>query len=471
MEKYFYYRFGKTKIQVKTVHLPVFFVLSLFIFGCNLTERFGARTNANQNSGVSATQPSPPPTTAAPSPGAQKMDEETAPAEDLRAQRNLLAFSAGTLIVDKTSESSEDKARYAIDEASFYWQTEDGRIENQSITLELPAPTVLKTIGFDTSQPTYYDNRAAKDVLVEVSQNSPVEGFQKILAATLTPDKDGQNFPVEREIAARFVRVTAINNHGSSKRILIKEVRGYGEQEPRAQIPNVSGTYSFGDFGELHLKHEGASVVGCYQYNEGVVEGTIDGRALSLVRTEAGGATRGFAVVNFVENGKKIISTVWEQGKSKDYDVLKTGEKKSDRIGNCKHFANLDASGKDAAKDKLAENLEKQGRAVLYGINFDFNSDKIRDESRPTLNKVVSLLKEKNEWRLTVEGHTDNVGGAEFNQMLSEKRAAAVRNYLTNAGIDAARLNSAGLGFTKPVAANDSEAGRAQNRRVELLKQ
>jgi OOP family OmpA-OmpF porin len=108
---------------------------------------------------------------------------------------------------------------------------------------------------------------------------------------------------------------------------------------------------------------------------------------------------------------------------------------------------------------------------VIYGINFDFNSDRIREESKPTLDKVAAILKESSDWQMLVEGHTDNIGGESFNRTLSEKRAAAVRNYLTGAGIDAARLRSAGAGFSQPVATNDTEAGRAQNRRVELIKQ
>ena len=72
---------------------------------------------------------------------------------------------------------------------------------------------------------------------------------------------------------------------------------------------------------------------------------------------------------------------------------------------------------------------------------------------------------------MQIEGHTDNVGGQAFNQLLSERRAAAVNSYLTSGGVDAARLSSAGFGFSKPVATNDSEVGRAQNRRVERVKQ
>jgi len=71
---------------------------------------------------------------------------------------------------------------------------------------------------------------------------------------------------------------------------------------------------------------------------------------------------------------------------------------------------------------------------------------------------------------MSVEGHTDNIGGDAFNKTLSEKRAIAVKEFLITAGIDASRLTAAGLGLSKPVAPNETEAGRAQNRRVELVK-
>ncbi len=107
----------------------------------------------------------------------------------------------------------------------------------------------------------------------------------------------------------------------------------------------------------------------------------------------------------------------------------------------------------------------------MYGINFDFDSDVIRAESKPTLDQINALLRENADWKMQIEGHTDNIGGADYNQTLSEKRAAAVKKYLIDAGIADTRLTSAGFGFSKPIAANDGEFGRAQNRRVELVKQ
>ena len=86
------------------------------------------------------------------------------------------------------------------------------------------------------------------------------------------------------------------------------------------------------------------------------------------------------------------------------------------------------------------------------------------------LEQIAALLKENAAWKMQIEGHTDNVGGETFNQNLSDKRAEAVKDYLVKSGIGAERLQAVGKGLTAPVASNENEIGRAQNRRVELVK-
>ena len=186
-------------------------------------------------------------------------------------------------------------------------------------------------------------------------------------------------------------------------------------------------------------------------------------------RIRHGSEIKSSGVFSFTPDAQKFKSFYW-LGVKKSSDMGDTGEKKSDKIGNCKSLPNL-GGAEDTAKTQLEKSLAETGRAVLYGINFDFNSDVIRAESKPTLEKVVAILKEKGDWKMAIEGHTDNVGGAAFNQTLSEKRAVAVVKYLTDAGITATRLTSAGFGLSKPITTNESEAERAQNRRVELAKQ
>ena len=124
-----------------------------------------------------------------------------------------------------------------------------------------------------------------------------------------------------------------------------------------------------------------------------------------------------------------------------------------------------------AGGKKLYDAIAAEGRVATQGIYFDTGSDVIRPESTPTLREIAAMLKEHGDLQLTIEGHTDNVGGAEANRALSEKRAAAVKAHLVaSEGIDAARLETKGMGDTKPAVPNATPEGRQQNRRVELVK-
>jgi outer membrane protein OmpA-like peptidoglycan-associated protein len=107
-------------------------------------------------------------------------------------------------------------------------------------------------------------------------------------------------------------------------------------------------------------------------------------------------------------------------------------------------------------------------KIVLRGVNFDFDKYNIRPDARPILDEAISTLKEYNEITLSVDGYTDGIGTDAYNEKLSLHRAQAVADYLAKGGIDAKRMKVHGFGKTHPVATNDTAAGRAENRRVEL---
>jgi outer membrane protein OmpA-like peptidoglycan-associated protein len=120
----------------------------------------------------------------------------------------------------------------------------------------------------------------------------------------------------------------------------------------------------------------------------------------------------------------------------------------------------------------LEQALATGGKADVYDIFFTFNSNELRPESQPSLDEIAGVLKQHRDWKLRIEGHTDNFGGAKYNQALSENRATAVKTWLVmRAHIDAARLSVAGFGDTRPRDSNDTLEGRARNRRVELVRQ
>jgi len=110
-------------------------------------------------------------------------------------------------------------------------------------------------------------------------------------------------------------------------------------------------------------------------------------------------------------------------------------------------------------------------KIVLRGVHFDFDKATIRSDSVATLREAANTLKENPAVRVVVEGHTDSMGTEAYNQRLSRRRAEAVKDYLIKLGVAADRLTVRGMGESQPVASNDTEEGRAENRRVELLAQ
>lgn len=119
----------------------------------------------------------------------------------------------------------------------------------------------------------------------------------------------------------------------------------------------------------------------------------------------------------------------------------------------------------------MSSSIKDAGKVALYGIAFDTDKDAIRPDSRPTLQEIAKLLSANPQLNLHVVGHTDDQGKSDYNLDLSRRRAATVVRELTSKyGIAANRLDSFGCGVYAPVTSNDSDEGRAKNRRVELVK-
>ncbi len=122
----------------------------------------------------------------------------------------------------------------------------------------------------------------------------------------------------------------------------------------------------------------------------------------------------------------------------------------------------------DCPNTPKAAKVNSVGCWVLKGLNFNYDKWDIKPKYNHLLDELVTILKNNPTMKLEVQGHTDNRGTAAYNKSLSKKRADSVRDYLVGKGIGAARLTTAGYGFDKPAATNDTDSGRAENRRVEL---
>lgn len=120
--------------------------------------------------------------------------------------------------------------------------------------------------------------------------------------------------------------------------------------------------------------------------------------------------------------------------------------------------------------EAMGKGLDAEGHIAIYGIFFDSGSDKVKPASDEALGEIAKLMKARPDLKLLVVGHTDNQGDLNYNMDLSKRRAAAVVKTLTKShNIATARLSPAGVAFLAPVASNRGDAGRGQNRRVELV--
>ena len=405
--------------------------------------------------------------------GAATASEETPAAPPA----NLLAFAAGTQIVDKP-EDNKGIFMMAYDPINLI----DESLGNDwtataatpaVIVFELPERTTLDRLVFDSANVTRAE-KSPKTVLVEMSDTSLSDGYQPILSTDLKMAANDQSFPTQAKVPGRWVRLTMKSNYGDDYFGMV-EFRGYGTQLTHdAALTNISGTYEgYSGWGPVHLKQEGSRVTGCYAYRNGVISGGIEGRMLKALLIEDGLSenekTRQLGLFSFSQGDKHILGLTRNEGDEPGslFSAYYAGEKISDDIGDCPSIPDWKGN---AAQSQLGNELESTGRARLDGVNFDFNSATIRPESKALLDQVATLLTTRQDWAITLEGHTDNIGTSAFNKTLSQQRADAVKGYLASKGVPAERLRVTGFGYDKPVASNDGEAGRSQNRRVEIVK-
>lgn len=378
---------------------------------------------------------------------------------------NLLSLQEGALPVTVPPTYSGWNAENLLDDSpQTGWASDSEQTRNNVFVFELAEPATMERFEFDNAS-VDDEGASAKKLLVEVSTTSAATGYTPVLEVSLADKTDGQKFPATKQTPARWVRLTLRDNYGSEGWTELFGFRGFGQKPAPSLLGDISGTYD-SSYSDFHIRQQGTALAGCYEYDGGLLNGTIEGRVMKLTWQESSGPDdRGPAIMVFARDGKSFRGFYWGQGQEKgapsgNWD----GNKASAQVGGCPHWSG-------SVGGELKKKLSAEKRARLYGILFDFNSAILRPESKPVLEEVRGLLAGEPTWALTIEGHTDAVGGDDRNQTLSQKRAEAVKAYLVAGGIAAERLKTAGFGESKPVADNATELGRAQNRRVELVRE
>jgi outer membrane protein OmpA-like peptidoglycan-associated protein len=379
---------------------------------------------------------------------------------------NLLSLQEGTLPVAEPASYGGWTVASLLDESpESGWACETGSTKDNVFVFEMLSAAVIERFEFDNAN-VDDEGAAAKDVTVEVSAVSPKAGFEIVLKAALANKADRQGFKAAKAVNGRWLRLTIHSNYGSESWTELFSFRGYGAKPAAgAALGSISGTYET-NYSMFHVRQQGTALVGCYEFDEGILSGVIEGRLMKITWQESGGESdRGPAVMVFAPDGKSFQGYWWNVGNEKRAPNGNwEGKKISSEVGGCPHWSG-------SVGGEMKKKLLSEGRARVYGILFDLDSAKIRPESKPVLDEVLGVLEGEPGWKVTIEGHTDSTGGESHNLALSQQRADSVKAYLVAGGIDAGRLLTKGLGAGKPVADNATELGRAQNRRVELVKQ
>jgi len=322
-----------------------------------------------------------------------------------------------------------------------------------SFVIELPQAYRLRSIVMDNThtQEPGYPGISAKTVEIWLSNRSAKEGFTKAASGEVAQGARGE-IRLASAAAARWVKVVVTANHGNGEYTEIGEIEGYGEPVgPVPPAPPITGSYAT-NYGPLYLSNDGGRIYGCYPAGSGTVLGATDGRTLDFEWRQG---TRVGTCSMVLSSDGAFLNGYWYEGGQRR--GVWAGQRTSGQPGTCTQTVDLSSS------------LGSTGRAVVYGIHFDSDSDRLRPDSDPALEQLLAALKGSPGMKVRIEGHTDSTNTDAYNLDLSRRRAQAVVAWLVAHGIAAERLASEGFGKSRPAADNSTPQGRALNRRVEVV--
>ncbi len=373
---------------------------------------------------------------------------------DPASPEDLLDLASGALALSATSQYDEVtwSALTLIDGTTKTgWATEEGKIADNVILLELPYETRLDSFVVDTNG-IDGNGRGARHFTLLGSATSANEGFQPLLSGE-AGDRTRSKFELDNAVPVRWLQLKITDNWGDPRYTEIMELEAYGARtSPLKPLPPVTGIYAT-NYNLMRISQTGQSVEGCYDWDNGVLSGDTDGRVIRFEWREDGPQIGNAIMV--LNDKADYLNGLWYEGGS--LRGIWYGPRVTDgREPECR----------TGAGNVVADTLGAGAPATLYGIRFDLDSDRLRPDSAPALNALLEALNTHPEWHIAIEGHTDSQGSDSYNLDLSARRAQAVKNWLAEHGIDAARLSTSGKGESEPAADNATPQGRALNRRV-----
>lgn len=389
--------------------------------------------------------------------------------QDTTVRVDLIDYGSGAFPVEAQDRLSGEVARAILDGLGGYVTLPgvgpEGPEDPLSIVIELPAATTFT--GFAIPPMSSFGccrGTHVRTVTVEGSEPGP-EGAYEVLAR-FDVDADvydaDQEFPATASAAVRWLRITLegrqVPDPDDYRGTTFTDLRGYGEQQPRDVEPDeftgiflTGGGGSGPDGNRIELLQDGALVRGCVQSGGAVrrLEGGIENGILKVL------AADGIPSLYLVDSRGRLLGV--EVGRSYGRRVGEPGGDPTD----CEPIESEGENGVGTALDACEA-------AVVYGVNFDVDSDVMRPDAEPAMAQILAALEARPEVDVTVEGHTDSDASDAYNLDLSQQRADAVVAWLVERGVDPGRLVALGVGEAQPIADNETAAGKAANRRVEI---
>ncbi|MCG6946205.1 MAG: OmpA family protein [Deltaproteobacteria bacterium] len=403
--------------------------------------------------------------------------------------KDLLDLESGALALSATTQfGGRWNAQSLLSGSNTTgWSSSRGHPYPNNFVIELPRPYLLKSFVIDNTgaEESSFRGISGRNFVLYGSTTSHEEGFDLILEGEAAQG-DRKVFLLEEPTEVRWLKLEILSNWGNPHHTQLMELEAYGEPvgEVTQQRP-IQGIYAT-NFGLMRLEQSAHVVIGCYDADNGTLSGRTNGRVLKF-RWWENGPTAGIAFLVLSSDGNSLNGLWYQRGQVKG---LWYGRRVNDERRPRCQVPVLDAlvtsiydSGLSVPKEKTSSDqvqektvsekpLETEsGTTIFRNIYFDIDSAEIKPQFKARLQEIVAAIQEQPSQMLIIEGHTDSTYTREHNLELSLRRAQAVAGWLIENGVDGSRLKTKGYGEFRPIADNNTEEGRALNRRVEITLQ
>ncbi|MCX4242174.1 OmpA family protein [Paraliomyxa miuraensis] len=407
----------------------------------------------------------------APSDDVAPAPKTDAPAPKEPAAIDLLTLGAGAVVVS-SSPAAEKASLVALDGDDRTTTIGIPRKEPlpHVFVVEMPAATTFER--FEVPKIDEFGaakGRHVKTVRLEGSSTAADQGFSPLLEFELRAGVDAaQGFAVKEPRAIRWLRVTFVDRMEAPPSDVdsarFSDLRGFGSQETIVVPPGTfEGRWRLRRLGindepglnVIELWQRGDELGGCQSLGgqQSTISGSIvDGLARLVAENDKG---QRYPSTARVTTAGELVGMSFN-GPARVYYAAPDPS------------AAAPCTPPREPTNAVAQALKDGHVAVLYGIHFDVDQDVLRPSAKPALEQLLAALKATPTLSVVIEGHTDAQGSDAHNLDLSQRRAAAVVQWLTERGIAASQLSAEGRGEAEPIADNETSAGRALNRRVEV---